>query len=75
MCGSMHRHEMKHPWRMFVEGAGPARAEDRLPFADDLGLHEEIAERRMQRVGGRRGEHDFRITGDVDRSRWSASNW
>ena len=52
---------------MLVEGAGPARAEDRVPVSDDLGLNKEIAERRMQRIRGGRCEHDFRITRDLDR--------
>ncbi len=64
----MHGHEVTHPWRLLVEGAGPARAEDRLPLANDLGLNKEIAERRMQRVRGRGCEHDFRVTRDLDRS-------
>ena len=62
----MHGHQMKHPGRLLVEGAGPARAEDRLLLADDLGLHEQIAERRMQRIRGRRCEHHLRVTGDLD---------
>ena len=35
--------------------------------AEDLGLNKEIAERRMQRVRGRRCENDFRVARDVDR--------
>ena len=35
------------------DGARPAGAENSLPAMDDLGLHEQIAERRMQRVRGR----------------------
>src|SRR5229473_4302815 len=58
---------MEHPWHLFLEGARTARAEDRLALMDDLGLNEEIAERRMQRVRGGRREHDFRITRDFDR--------
>ena len=64
----VHGHQVKHPWRLLVEGAGPAGAENRLPLAEDLGLNEKIAERRMQRVRGRRCENDFRVTRDVDRS-------
>ena len=67
MCRSMHGHEMAHPRRVLVEGAGPARTQDRVPLANDLGLNKEIAERRMQRVCGRRCEHDFRVTRDLDR--------
>ena len=64
----MHGHEVAHPWRVLVEGARPARTEDRLPFANDFGLHEEVAECGMQRVRGRRCEDDFRVTGDLDRA-------
>ena len=64
----MHGHQVKHPWRLLVDGAGPASAEDGSLLADDLGLHKEIAERRMQCVrGGRRQDH-FRITRHVDLS-------
>ena len=55
---------MKHPRRVLVEGARPASAENGLPFTNDLGLNKEIAERRMQRVRRRRGEHDLGITRD-----------
>ena len=64
----MHGHQVKHPRRLLVQGAGPASAEDRLLLADDLGLNKEIAERRMQCVRGRRCQNDFRVTRDVDRS-------
>ena len=71
----VHGHQVKHPRRLLVEGAGPAGAEDRLPLADDLGLNKEIAERRMQRVRGRRCENDFRVTRDLDRLCASGSGW
>src|SRR4249920_1783157 len=64
----MHGHEMTHPWRGLVEGAGSASTENRLPLGNDLSLHKEIAERRMQRVRGRGCEHDFRVARDLDRS-------
>ncbi len=64
----MHGHEVAHPWRVLVDGAGPARTEDRVPFANDFSLHEEVAERGMQRVRGRRCEDDFRVTRDLDRA-------
>jgi hypothetical protein len=44
---------MQHPGRLLALGAGSSRAEDRSLPAMDLGLHEEIAERRMQRVRAR----------------------
>ena len=61
-------HQMKHPRRVLVVGAGAAGAEDRLPLIDDLRLDKKIAERRMQRVCGRRSKHDLRVTRDLDLS-------
>ena len=49
---AVHGHQVKHPWRLLVAGAGPASAKNRLALAEDLGLHKQIAERRMQGVGG-----------------------
>ncbi len=63
----MHGHQVKHPGHGFAEGAGPAGAEDRLALGEDLRLNKEVAERRMQRVRGRRCENDFRVTRDLDR--------
>ena len=63
----MHGHQVEHPRRRLAGGAGPAGAEDRLPLTNDLGLDEEVPERRMQRVrGGRRKDH-FRVARDLDR--------
>ncbi len=73
--GPMHGHQMKHPWRLLTLRAGPASAENRPLRAEDLGLNKEIAERRMQGVRGRRGENDFRVTRDVDRSARVGSGW
>ena len=57
---------MKHPRHVLVDGARPAGAENSLPALDDFGLHEQIAEGRMQRIRSRGRENDFRITCDVD---------
>ena len=38
-----------------------------MSFLDDLGLHEEIAERRMEYIRRRRRENHFRVARDVDR--------
>ena len=65
---TVHGHQMKHPWRVLVEGAGPASAEKRPLLADDLGLNKEITERRMQLVRGRRCENDLRVARYLDRS-------
>ena len=64
----MHGHQVKHPGRLLALGAGPASAEDCPLPADDLGLHKEIAERRMQCVGGGRRQNHFRVTRNVYRS-------
>src|SRR5512135_800375 len=61
-------HQVEHPWRRLVKRARPASAKDRPLPADNLGLNKEIAERRMQRVGCRRCENDFRIARQVDHS-------
>ena len=52
---------MEHPGRRLVAGARPAGAEEGLARGDDLGLHEEIAERRMQGVGGGRRQHHLGV--------------
>ena len=49
--------------------ARPARAEDRLPLAHELGLHEQVAERRMRASAARRRQHDLGVAGQLDRAR------
>ena len=63
---AMHRHQVEHPGCLIADRAGPARAQDGAPVAQDLGLHEQIAEGRMQRVRRRRRDHHFGVTGDLD---------
>ena len=46
----VHGHAVKHPGHVFLERARPARAQDGVAFVEDLRLHEEVAECRMQRV-------------------------
>ena len=64
----VHGHQVKHPGRLLARERGRRVQRIARCCADDLGLHEEIAERRMQCVRGGRREDDFRVTGDVDRS-------
>ena len=64
---SVDGHQVEHPGRVLLQRTGSPRAQDGLPLRDDLRLHEEIGERRMQRVRGRRRESDFRVTRDLDR--------
>ena len=62
----MCHHQVEHPWRLLAEGARPTSAQDRLSLPQDLGLDEQVAESRMQRVGGRRRDHHLGVAGDVD---------
>ena len=48
-------------------GAPPALAQDRLVIAHDLGFDKELCKRRVRRIGGRRRQHDLRVTRQVDR--------
>ena len=66
---AMHAHQMKHPRYVLFAGARTARAENGVPPLDDLGLHEEIAECRMQCVRSRRCQNYLRVAGDFDRPR------
>ena len=62
----VHRQQMEHPRRRFAVRPGPARAQDRLLLRQQRGLHEQVAERRMQVVGDRRCQHHFGIRRDLD---------
>ena len=57
------------PGCVLVARPRPARAQDGASRADDLGLHEQVAERRVQRIGGRGGEHDLGVADDLDPAR------
>ena len=63
---SMHRHQMQHPGRPLVGRARSPRTENGAAVAQDLGLHEQVAEGRMQIVRGRRCNHHFSVAGDID---------
>ncbi len=60
---------MEQPGRVFLARARSPGAEDGLAGFDDLALHEQIAERRMQRIGGGRRQHHFGVAGDFDAAR------
>ena len=67
--GAPHRHHVRHPRRPLFGRARPARAINRLTAANQLGLHEQIAECRMRLVLGLRRQDDLRIAGDLDGAR------
>ena len=46
---------------LFLRRAGPARAEDAVPVADDFRLDEQVVERRMRGVGAGRGQHHLGV--------------
>ena len=62
----VHRHQVAHPRHRLVLGSRPSRADDGLQRLDQLGLHEQLAEGRMQRIGNGRGKHHFGVTGQFD---------
>src|SRR2546428_13400675 len=65
----MDGHQMKHPRYVLFERAWAAGAENCVPCPEDPGLHEEIAEDRMQCLRGRWPENHLRVARDVDRPR------
>ena len=67
--GVVHGQQVAHPRRVLVGRARPARAQDRLQRGHQLGLHEQVAEGRMQRVGQRRRQHHLGVAGQLDRAR------
>ena len=71
----MHGHQVKHPGHRFFARAGSTRAENGPAGFDDLGLHEEIAERRMQCVGGGGRQHHLRVTRDLNRPARARNGW
>ena len=62
----MQRHQVEGPWHAFVRRPGSARPKDCLLVDRDFRLDEKIAERWMNRVGGRRREHDLRVAREID---------
>ena len=70
---AMHRHQLERYRRVLVARARPARAQNRGAPLDDLGLHEQVAERGVQRVGCRRRQHHFGIARDFYRAARAAA--
>ena len=67
----MRCHQMKHPHRRLTVRAWPPVAKNRPVVMQNLGLNKEIAERRVQLIGGARRQNHFSITGQFDLSRFS----
>ena len=65
--GAVGGHQVKHPGRTGSSTERGRRvAQNGLALRENFGLHEEIAEGGMQRVGGGGGQHDFGVAGDLD---------
>ena len=49
-----------------IEPAGPPAAEQRRAVGAKFRFDEQLAERRVREIRGRRGQHDLRVAGDLD---------
>ncbi|MNV30688.1 hypothetical protein D3C71_1219670 [compost metagenome] len=63
---------MEHPGRVVVRAAAAPGAQNGALVGQDLGLHEEIAEGRMQFVSDGRRDDDFGIAGEFQRAPFAA---
>ena len=66
---SLDRRHVRDPDRLFVLRARPPRGEDRFEMGHELRLDEEVGERGMGPVGGRRRERQLRVRRDFDLAR------
>ncbi len=64
---AVHRHHVCRPDRLLAI-ARPAAGQQGLDLGDELGLDEEVRERRMSGIGRGGSENDLRIRSDVDLS-------
>ena len=71
--GVVHRQQVEHPRHMLVGRARTARAHDRLQLLHQFGLHEQLAEGGVQRVGDRRRQHHLGVAGQLDRAARAAA--
>ena len=64
---AVHRDQVEHPRRLLLGRARPARARGwRSAARQHLGLHEQLAERRVRGIGRRWREHDLGVAGELD---------
>ena len=64
----VHGQQVEHPRRCFIVPTRASGADDGLLVGHQLGLHEQIAEGRMQLIGNGWCQHHFRVAGDLDRA-------
>ena len=62
----VHGHQVEEAGWVLVVGAGAAGAEDGPVGGQDLRLDEQVAEGRVQGVGGGRGQYHLGVAGDLD---------
>ena len=66
---ALNRDQVEGPGRPLLARARPARPQDRVALADQLGLDEEVAEHRVRGVRGGRREHQLGERRQLDRLR------
>ncbi len=62
----VHRHHLEHPRRRVLRRARAPRAQHGGRPLEDLGLHEQLAEGRMQHEGHGARQHHLGVAGDLD---------
>jgi ribosomal protein L18 len=64
--GARRGQQVEHPGHLFARRARTPRAEDRLALGQDFGLHEQVAEGAVRKVGIQRRQHHFRVARHLD---------
>jgi hypothetical protein len=72
--GVVHGQQVAHP-RPLRRARAAGGCQDRLQLVDQLGLHEQLAEGRMHRIGDRRRQHHFGVAGQLDRATRARCGW
>ena len=65
---AVHSHQVEHPRRCLLGRARAARAQHGRRSIEDLGLHEQLAEGRVQFIRDGTREHDLGVAGHLDRA-------
>ena len=71
--GAVHRHHVHHPRRALGAGPRATRAQDALVRRHELGLDEQVRERRVRCIGARLGQHHLGVARQLDRAPGAAA--